>query len=76
MSEIKNNKKGFIEMEGVVEELLPNTSFKVILDNGQEILAHLSGKMRMYRIRILTGDKVVIEMSPYDLTKGRIVYRK
>lgn len=75
MSEIKTNKKGFIEMNGVVEELLPNTTFRVTLDNKKEILAHLSGKMRMHRIRILPGDKVTIEMSPYDLTKGRITYR-
>lgn len=62
-------------MNGVVEELLPNTTFRVTLDNKKEILAHLSGKMRMHRIRILPGDKVTIEMSPYDLTKGRITYR-
>ncbi|MFH0819228.1 MAG: translation initiation factor IF-1 [Patescibacteria group bacterium] len=76
MSEIKTNKKGFIEIEGVVDELLPNACFKVTLENKQEILAHLSGRMRMHRIRILAGDKVIIEMSPYDLTKGRIIYRK
>lgn len=70
------NKKGFIEVSGVVEELLPSTTFKVKLENGHEILAHLSGKMRMHRIRILPGDEVTIEMTPYDLTKGRIVYRK
>ncbi len=62
-------------MTGVVEELLPNTTFKIKLDNGHIITAHLSGKMRMYKIRILTGDKVTVEMSPYDLTKGRITYR-
>ena len=67
--------KGFIEMNGVVEECLPAATFKVRLDGGQTILAHLSGKMRMNRIRLLPGDEVKIEMTPYDLTKGRIVYR-
>lgn len=76
MSEIKISKKGFIETEGMVEELLPNATFKVILtDTKKEILAHLSGRMRMHRIRILAGDRVKIEMSPYDLTKGRVIYR-
>jgi translation initiation factor IF-1 len=70
------NKKGFIEVAGVVEELLPSTTFKVKLENGHEILAHLSGKMRMHRIRILPGDEVTVELTPYDLTKGRITYRK
>ena len=69
------NKKGFIEIVGTVEELLPAATFKVKLDNGQEVLAHLSGKMRMFKIRILPGYKVKLEMSPYDLTKGRITYR-
>lgn len=69
------NKKGFIEAEGVIEELLPAGSFRVILDNGHELLAHLSGKMRMYKIRLVVGDRVKVEMSPYDLTKGRITYR-
>jgi translation initiation factor IF-1 len=59
-----------------VQELLPNTMFRVKLENGPEILAHISGKMRLHFIRILPGDKVVVEMSPYDLTKGRITYRK
>ncbi|OGY92962.1 MAG: translation initiation factor IF-1 [Candidatus Komeilibacteria bacterium RIFCSPLOWO2_01_FULL_53_11] len=68
--------KGFIEMEGVVNELLPSASFRVTLDNGHEILAHLSGKMRMNRIRLVPGDRVRVEISPYDLTKGRITYRK
>ena len=72
----QDTSKGFIEMEGVVEELLPSTSFKVKLDNGHEILAHLSGKMRMNRIRLIPGDRVRVEISPYDLTKGRIVYRR
>jgi translation initiation factor IF-1 len=60
----------------VVKELLPNTMFRVELENGHEILAHISGKMRLNFIRILPGDKVVVEMSPYDLEKGRITYRK
>jgi len=67
--------KDFLTIDGIVEELLPSTTFRVKLENGKEILAHLSGKMRIYRIRISTGDKVKLEMSPYDLTKGRIVYR-
>ncbi|MDD2807800.1 MAG: translation initiation factor IF-1 [Patescibacteria group bacterium] len=67
--------KDFIEMSGEVLELLPAASFKVKLDNGHEILAHLSGKMRMFKIRILPGDKVKLQMTPYDLTKGRITYR-
>jgi len=71
----KTNKKGFIEVVGSIQELLPSASFKVKLENGQEILAHLSGKMRMYKIRLLPGDKVKVEMSPYDLSKGRITYR-
>lgn len=70
-----NNSKDFIEVEGEVLELMPSASFKVRLDNGHEILAHLSGRMRMYRIRLAPGDRVKIEMSPYDLTKGRITYR-
>ncbi len=64
-----------IKVEGVVSELLPNTMFRVELPNGHKILAHISGKMRMHFIRILPGDKVMVEMSPYDLTKGRIIYR-
>lgn len=67
--------KDFIEIEGTVEELLPATTFKVKLSDERTILAYLSGKMRMHRIKILPGDKVKIEMSPYDLTKGRIIYR-
>lgn len=74
-SEFQTNKKGFIEAMGTVTELLPATNFKVELENGHKILAHLSGKMRMYRIKILPGDKVKVEISPYDLTKGRITYR-
>lgn len=64
-----------IEMEGTVIEALPATQFRVRLDNGHEILAYLSGKMRKYYIRILLGDRVRVELSPYDLTRGRIVYR-
>jgi translation initiation factor IF-1 len=65
-------KEELVEMEGVVNEVLPQTRFRVTLDNGFEITAYASGKMRKHRIRILAGDKVTIEMSPYDLTKGRI----
>lgn len=72
---IQQNKKGFIEIEGEITEMLPAGSFKVMLDNGHEILAHLSGKMRMYKIRLVLGDRVRVEMSPYDLTKGRISRR-
>ena len=68
--------KDTIRIEGVVKELLPNTMFRVQLANGHEILAHISGKMRLNFIRILPGDTVTVEMSPYDLTKGRITYRK
>ncbi|MEA3441136.1 MAG: translation initiation factor IF-1 [Chloroflexota bacterium] len=64
-----------IVVEGVVKEALPGTQFKVELDNGHEVLAYLSGKMRKYYIRILLGDRVRVEMSPYDLDRGRIVYR-
>jgi len=71
----KTNKKGFLEVLGVVKELLPSTMFKIELESGHEILAHLSGKMRMNRIRILPGDRVTVEMSPYDLSKGRIIFR-
>ena len=67
--------KDFIEVNGEVLELLPAASFKVKLENGHEILAHLSGKMRMFKIRLLPGDKVKVQMTPYDLTKGRIIYR-
>jgi translation initiation factor IF-1 len=68
-------KKYAIEVAGKVVELLPNTMFRVELDNGHRILAHISGKMRLHFIRILPGDRVMLEMSPYDLTKGRITYR-
>ncbi len=65
-----------IRVEAVVKEALPNARFRVGLENGHEVLAHVSGKMRMHFIRILPGDKVTIEMSPYDLSKGRIIYRQ
>jgi translation initiation factor IF-1 len=68
-------KEDKIDMEGTVVEALPATQFRVRLDNGHEILAYLSGKMRKYYIRILLGDRVRVELSPYDLTRGRIVYR-
>ena len=68
-------KEDCIEMEGVVLESLPNTMFRVQLENGHTVTAHISGKMRKNYIRILTGDKVVVEITPYDLTKGRIKFR-
>jgi translation initiation factor IF-1 len=68
-------KQDSIKVDGVISEILPNTTFKVKLENGHEVLAHISGKMRMNFIRILQGDKVTVELSPYDLTKGRITYR-
>ncbi len=69
-------KKGTIRMEGTVVEVLPNTMFRVKLDNGIEVKAHLSGKMRVRWIRIVPGDRVVVELSAYDLTRGRIIARK
>lgn len=72
----KKEHAGFIELEGTVRELLPSAMFRVELDNGHIILGHLSGKMRMNKIRLLPSDRVIIELSPYDLTKGRIMYRK
>jgi translation initiation factor IF-1 len=68
-------KEGALEVEGTVLEPLPNAMFRVELENGHKLLAHISGKMRMHYIRILPGDRVVVEMSPYDLNRGRIVYR-
>jgi len=68
-------KEEAIQMEGVVNETLPNTTFRVELENGHIVTAHISGKMRKNYIRILTGDKVTVELTPYDLSKGRIVYR-
>ena len=77
MAKKKRSKKkeGAIEVEGTVIETLPNTMFRVRLDNDHEILAYLSGKMRKYYIRVLLGDRVKVELSPYDLTRGRITYR-
>ncbi len=69
-------KDDVIKVEGVIKELLPNTRFKVELENGHSVTAHISGKMRLNFIRILPGDTVLMEMSPYDLNKGRIVFRK
>ena len=69
------SKDDVIEVEGTVLEKLPNAMFRVELENGHQILAHISGKLRMNFIRILPGDKVLVEMSPYDLTKGRIIWR-
>ncbi|TSA05077.1 MAG: translation initiation factor IF-1 [Nitrospiraceae bacterium] len=68
-------KEDVIEVQGTVNETLPNAMFRVTLDNGHKVLAHISGKMRMHFIRILPGDKVTVELSPYDLTRGRITYR-
>ena len=68
-------KQSAIKVDGVVTEVLPNVMFRVRLENGHEVLAHISGKMRMNYIRILAGDRVTVEISPYDLTKGRITYR-
>lgn len=68
-------KEDSIEMQGTILETLPNTMFRVELENGHVVIAHISGKMRKNYIRILTGDKVTVEMTPYDLTKGRIVFR-
>ncbi|KHF26087.1 MULTISPECIES: translation initiation factor IF-1 [sulfur-oxidizing symbionts] len=68
-------KEDFIEMEGTVTDTLPNTTFRVELENGHVVTAHISGKMRKNYIRILTGDKVTVQLTPYDLTKGRITYR-
>ena len=69
-------KEEAIQMNGVVKETLPNTIFRVELENGHTITAHISGKMRKHYIRILTGDSVTVEMAPYDLTKGRIIFRE
>ncbi|MCS7000403.1 MAG: translation initiation factor IF-1 [Bacteroidota bacterium] len=68
-------KQELIKVDGVIEEVLPNTQFIVRLDNGHKVLAHISGKMRMNFIKILVGDKVTVELSPYDLSRGRITYR-
>ena len=69
-------KEEAIQMKGVVKETLPNTIFRVELENGHTIIAHISGKIRKHYIRILTGDSVTVEMTPYDLTKGRIIFRE
>jgi translation initiation factor IF-1 len=69
------NKQNLVEMEGTITESLPNAMFRVCLDNGCSVLAHISGKIRRNYIRILIGDRVKVELSPYDLTKGRITYR-
>ena len=75
--ELKISKKEeTIEIEGTILEALPNAMFRVELDNGHKILGHISGKMRMHYIKILPGDKVKVEVSPYDLSRGRIIYRK
>jgi len=68
-------KEEALQLEGVVTETLPNTTFRVKLDNGHVVMAHISGKMRKNYIRILTGDRVTVELTPYDLSKGRIIYR-
>ncbi len=70
-----SEKEEAVQVEGTVVEALPNTQFRVELENGHTVLAHISGKMRMHYIRILPGDKVVVELSPYDLSRGRITYR-
>ena len=69
-------KEDAIKMEGKVEELLPNMTFRVVLENGMTVVAHLCGKMRMRNIRVYVGDTVTVEMSPYDLSKARIIYRQ
>ncbi|BES65899.1 translation initiation factor IF-1 [Gottschalkiaceae bacterium SANA] len=69
-------KEGVIEVEGIVVEVLPNAVFRVKLENGHIVMGHVSGKLRMHYIRILAGDRVVLELSPYDLSKGRITWRK
>lgn len=71
----KVNKKGLIEAIGKIDQALPGGNFSVILENGHKITAYLSGKMRMYKIKLVIGDKVKVEINPYDLTKGRIIYR-
>lgn len=69
-------KNQMIEVSGVISEALPNTTFKVKLEDGREILAHLAGKMRLYRIKVMPGDRVKMEMSPYDTNRGRIIFRE
>ncbi|MCL4304755.1 translation initiation factor IF-1 [bacterium] len=69
------SKEQSIKVDGVIEECLPNATFRVVLENGHKVLCHISGKMRMHFIKILPGDKVSVELSPYDLNRGRITYR-
>ena len=69
-------KEELMEFNGVVEEVLPNSMYRVVLENDHEIIAHAASKMKKHRIRVLAGDKVVVEMTPYDLTKGRIIFRE
>jgi translation initiation factor IF-1 len=71
-----SKKEDTLKLEGTIEELLPNMTFRVSLENGMKVLAHLCGKMRMKNIRVLVGDSVTVEMSPYDLSKARIIYRQ
>ena len=75
MAEKNSTKEEVIEIKGTISEALPNAMFRVELENGHRVLAHVSGKMRMHFIRILPGDRVSVEISPYDLTRGRIIYR-
>ena len=75
MADKNSVKEEVIEVKGTISEPLPNAMFRVELENGHRVLAHVSGKMRMHFIRILPGDKVLVEISPYDLTRGRIIYR-
>jgi translation initiation factor IF-1 len=72
---LESQTRQVIELDGIVVDALPNSQFKVRLDNGHEVLAYLSGKLRRFRIRVLLGDRVRVELSPYDLTRGRITYR-
>lgn len=75
ITSIMSSNKELIKLEGTIVETLPSTTFKVKLDNGHEVLAHISGRMRVNYIRLLPGDRVLLEMSPYDLSKGRVVQR-
>ncbi len=75
MADKNSSKEEVIEVKGTISEALPNAMFRVELENGHRVLAHVSGKMRMHFIRILPGDRVSVEISPYDLTRGRIIYR-
>lgn len=75
MTDTTRSERDVLEVDGSVKELLPAATFRIALDTGHEILGHLAGKMRMNRIRIIPGDRVKVEMTPYDLTKGRVVYR-